>query len=242
MTENAIQLEQVRLSYSGKAVIETASCTVRKNAVTAVVGPSGSGKSTLLRTLCRMNDRLPGFRVEGSVTVLGRDVYDPGINVYELRKRVGMVFQKPCVFPKSIGENVIFGLKFHASPNGKSFNERSEQALRDAFLWDEVKDCLDDPAHTLSQGQQQRLAMARTLAVDPEILLMDEPTSALDPKSSRAIEDLILSLKDRHTIVLVTHNVDQAERVAEDLICVDDKTVCHKHCQRPLPGERLADG
>ena len=235
MTENthAIQLEQVRLSYSGKAVIETASCTIRKNAVTAVVGPSGSGKSTLLRTLCRMNDRVPGFQVEGKVVVLGRDIHDPSLNVYELRKQVGMVFQKPCVFPKSIVENVIFGLKFHAIPNGKSFSERSEQALRDVFLWDEVKDRLHDPAHTLSQGQQQRLAMARTLAVDPEILLMDEPTSALDPKSSRAIEDLILSLKDRHTLVLVTHNVDQAERVAEDLICVDDKTICHKPCQRP---------
>jgi phosphate transport system ATP-binding protein len=235
MTENthAIQLEQVRLSYSGKAVIETASCTIRKNAVTAVVGPSGSGKSTLLRTLCRMNDRLPGFQVEGKVFVLGHDINDPTLNVYELRKRVGMIFQKPCVFPKSIYENVIFGLKFHASPNGRNFPERSEQALRDAFLWDEVKDRLNDPAHTLSQGQQQRLAMARTLAVDPDILLMDEPTSALDPTSSRAIEDLILSLKDRHTIVLVTHNVDQAERVAEDLICVDDKTICHKPCQRP---------
>jgi phosphate transport system ATP-binding protein len=239
MTKNihAIQLEQVRLSYSGTAVIETASCTIRKNAVTAVVGPSGSGKSTLLRTLCRMNDRLSGFKVEGSVMVLGRDIHDPALNVYELRKQVGMVFQKPCVFPQSIAENAIFGLKFHASQNGKGFSERSEQALRDVFLWDEVKDRLDDPAHTLSQGQQQRLAMARTLAVDPEILLMDEPTSALDPKSSRAIEDLILTLKDRHTIVLVTHNVDQAERVAEDLICVDDKTVCHKPCQRPLPGE-----
>ena len=235
MTENthAIQLEQVRLSYSGKAVIETASCTVRKNAVTAVVGPSGSGKSTLLRTLCRMNDRVPGFQVEGKVVVLGRDIHDPSLNVYELRKQVGMVFQKPCVFPQSIYENVIFGLKFHAIPNGKSFPERSEQALRDVFLWDEVKDRLHDPAHTLSQGQQQRLAMARTLAVDPEILLMDEPTSALDPKSSRAIEDLILSLKDWRTLVLVTHNVDQAERVAEDLICVDDKTICHKPCQRP---------
>jgi phosphate transport system ATP-binding protein len=241
MTEHthAIQLERVRLSYSGKAVIETASCTIRKNAVTAVVGPSGSGKSTLLRTLCRMNDRVPGFQVEGSVAVLGRDIHDPTLNVYELRKQVGMVFQKPCVFPKSIAENVIFGLKYHASSNGKAFSERSEKALRDVFLWDEVKDRLDEPAHTLSQGQQQRLAMARTLAVEPEILLMDEPTSALDPKSSKAIEDLILSLKDKHTIVLVTHNVDQAERVAEDLICVDEKTICHKPCQRPLPGEGI---
>jgi len=235
MTENvhAIQLENVRLSYSGKAVIDGASCAIRKNAVTAVVGPSGSGKSTLLRTLCRMNDRIPGFRAEGSVRVLGRDIHDPGINVYELRKRVGMVFQKPCVFPKSIYENVVFGLRFHASPNGGNFSERAEQALRDAFLWDEVKDRLDQPAHILSQGQQQRLAMARTLAVDPEILLMDEPTSALDSKSSKAIEDLILSLKEHHTIVLVTHHVEQAERVAEDLICVDDQTVCHKPCQYP---------
>jgi phosphate transport system ATP-binding protein len=233
MTDYAIQLEQVRLSYSGKALIDTATCTIRKNTVTAVVGPSGSGKSTLLRTLCRMNDSIPEFQVEGRVRVLGMDVHDPGINVYQLRKQVGMVFQKPCVFPKSIAENAIFGLKFHASPNSNGFSERSEQALRDVFLWDEVKDRLDDPAHTLSQGQQQRLAMARTLAVEPEILLMDEPTSALDPKSSKAIEDLILSLKDKHTIVLVTHNVDQAERVAEDLICVDEKTICHKPCHRP---------
>ncbi len=229
----AIELEQVRLGYAGRAVIDSATCSIRKNAVTAVVGPSGSGKSTLLRTLCRMNDRIPGFQIEGSVRVLGRDVHDPGINVYELRKQVGMVFQKPCVFPKSSVENVIFGLKFHAFPNGKSFAERGEQALRDAFLWDEVKDRLDQPAHTLSQGQQQRLAMARTLAVEPEILLLDEPTSALDAKSTQAIEDLILSLKDRHTIVLVTHNVEQAERVAQDIICVDAKTICHKPCQHP---------
>ena len=144
-----------------------------------------------------------------------------------------MVFQKPCVFPKSIYENVVFGLRFHASPNGENFSERAERALRDAFLWDEVKDRLDQPAHILSQGQQQRLAMARTLAVDPEILLMDEPTSALDSKSANAIEDLILSLKEHHTIVLVTHHVEQAERVAEDLICVDAKTICHKLCQYP---------
>lgn len=230
---HAIELKSVRLSYSGKAVIEAASCTVQPNTVTAVVGPSGSGKSTLLRTLCRMNDRIPGFRVEGRVQVLGRDIYHPGINVYQLRKQVGMVFQKPCVFPKSIKENVLFGLRFHGFSNHTESSGRAEQALRAAFLWDEVKDRLDDPAHTLSQGQQQRLAMARTLAVEPEILLMDEPTSSLDPKSSRAIEDLILSLKERHTIVLVTHHVEQAERVAEDVICVDEKTVCHKPCQRP---------
>lgn len=233
MSEHVIQLEKVRLSYAGRVVIDTATCTIRKNQVTAVVGPSGSGKSTLLRTLCRMNDRIPGFQIEGSVRVLGRDVHDPGVNVYQLRKQVGMVFQKPCVFPKSIYENVIFGLKFHASPNEEKNSERGEQALRDAFLWDEVKDRLDQPAHTLSQGQQQRLAMARTLAVEPEILLLDEPTSALDAKSTQAIEDLIVSLKDRHTIVLVTHNVEQAERLAEDLICVDEKTICHKPCQRP---------
>ena len=133
MTDHAITLEQVRLSYSGKAVIDAASCTVRKHAVTAVVGPSGSGKSTLLRTLCRMNDRVPGFRVAGKVVVLGQDIHDPALNVYELRKRVGMIFQKPCVFPKSVYENVIFGLRFHAPTNGKSFAKRSEQALRDAF-------------------------------------------------------------------------------------------------------------
>lgn len=229
----AIQLEQVRLGYSGQAILEQATCAIRTNTVTAVIGPSGCGKSTLLRTLCRMNDRLPGFEVEGSVRVLGKDVHDSELDVYELRRRVGLLFQKPTVFPKSIYENVVFGLKFHGSPDGTQMEEQGERALRDAFLWEEVKDRLHQPAHTLSQGQQQRLAMARTLAVEPEILLLDEPTSALDPKSTRAIEDLILALKDRHTIVLVTHNVEQAERLAEDLICVDERTVCHKPCRRP---------
>ena len=231
MSDSAIQLESVRLSYTDRVVIETATFAVRRHTVTAVIGPSGSGKSTLLRTVCRMNDRIPGFAVEGAVHVLGKNIHHPSVNVYELRRQVGMVFQKPCVFPQSIYENAVFGLRFYSDRKG--LKERAERALRDACLWEEVKDRLQNPAHTLSQGQQQRLAMARTLAVDPEILLMDEPTSALDPKSSRAIEDLIVSLKDKHTIVLVTHQVDQAERLAEDLICVDDKTVCHKPCKHP---------
>jgi len=235
----AIQLEHVKLGYGGQAVIEQATCTLRRHTVTAVIGPSGCGKSTLLRTLCRMNDRIPGFRVDGQVQVMGRDIYAPETDVYELRRQVGLIFQKPCVFPKSIYENVVFGLRFHAPGTEQDLSERGERALRDAFLWDEVKDRLHQPAHTLSQGQQQRLAMARTLAVDPDVLLMDEPTSALDPKSSRAIEDLIFALKDRHTIVLVTHNVEQAERLAEDLICIDERTVCHKPCRRPLPGEGM---
>lgn len=229
----AIQLEQVKLGYGGREVIEQATFTLRPHTVTAVIGPSGCGKSTLLRTLCRLNDRIPGFKVDGQVQVLGSDIYAPDTNVYELRRRVGMIFQKPTVFPKSIAENAVFGLRFHSGAKEKELYERGEQALRDAFLWDEVKDRLHQPAHTLSQGQQQRLAMARTLAVDPEILLMDEPTSSLDPKSTQAIEDLIAALKDRHTIVLVTHNVEQAERLSEDLICIDERTICHKPCRYP---------
>lgn len=220
-----LSLHAVTLSYGGQAVVRDASCEFPRNSICALLGPSGSGKSTLLRTFCRMNDRIPGFRVEGRVEVMGRDIYRDEIDVYALRRRVGLIFQKPCVFPKSIYENVVFGLQHHHPGKKAEFPGRAEQALKKTFLWNEVKDRLDHLAPTLSQGQQQRLAIARTLAVEPDILLMDEPTSALDPKSSRAIEELILSLKPHHTVLLVTHQEQQARRVADCILRVEAGTL-----------------
>ncbi len=214
----AVECCDASVSYNGKPVLEKISVGIPEKNVTGVIGPSGSGKSTLLRTFCRMNDRVPGFWVQGQVRVGGDEIYADDVDVYQLRRKVGMVFQTPCVFPTSIFENAIFGLKRLFPHLKKEFSTKGEQALREAGLWEEVKDRLHKPAVTLSLGQQQRLAIARSLAIDPEILLMDEPTSALDPKSSQAVEELILALKTRHTIVLVTHNLAQARRVADRLI------------------------
>lgn len=218
MNETPMQLRDASVFYNGNPVLDTLNHAFQANAVTGIIGPSGSGKSTLLRTLSRMNDRIRGFRVEGEIKVAGEDVYANGVDVHRLRRKMGLIFQKPCVFPKSIYENVIFGLKYLAAGEKQKFPEIAERVLREVRLWEEVKDRLHKPAPTLSQGQQQRLAIARTLAVEPGILLMDEPTSALDPRSAQAIEELILSLKDRHAILLVTHNLRQAETVADDLI------------------------
>lgn len=222
MTRNTsrpvIEMQATSISYNGKPVLRGLDLSIAEKSVTGIIGPSGSGKSTLLRTFCRMNDRFLGFHVEGQIQVGGNDIYAKGTDVYHLRRKVGMVFQSPCVFPKSIYENVIFALK-RFSPHLKNvFADRVEQTLREVFLWEEVKDRLHKPASILSLGQQQRLAVARSLIIQPEILLMDEPTSSLDPNSSLAIEKLIAVLKTRHTIVLVTHNLAQAKRVADDLV------------------------
>jgi phosphate transport system ATP-binding protein len=214
----AIEMQKASISYNSKPVLADLDLAVPEKTAVGIVGPSGSGKSTLLRTLCRMNDRISGFHVEGRIRVGDRDIYENGIDVYRLRRNVGMVFQAPCVFPKSIFENVIFALKRISPHLKKEFAQIAEQTLRDVFLWEEVKDRLHKPASILSLGQQQRLVIARSLAIKPEILLMDEPTSSLDPKSSAAIEALIVSLKSRHTIVLVTHNLPQAKRITDDLI------------------------
>lgn len=224
-----LSLDAVTLRYGAQPILSEASCAFPRNSICVILGPSGSGKSTLLRTFCRMNDRIPGFRVDGRVRVMGRDIYNEAVDVYALRRRVGLIFQKPCVFPDTIYRNVVFGLRHHHPDRKAEFADRAEQALKKAFLWDEVKDRLDHPAPTLSQGQQQRLAIARTLAVDPEVLLMDEPTSALDPKSSGAIEDLILSLKARHTVLLVTHQDPQARRVADCLLHVESGALNSGH-------------
>ncbi|MFB9270700.1 MULTISPECIES: phosphate ABC transporter ATP-binding protein PstB [Flavobacteriaceae] len=189
--------------------------TIKPNTVTAFIGPSGCGKSTFLRLFNRMNDYVEGFKMEGKIKLNGTNIYKDKINVEELRKEVGMVFQKPNPFPKSIFENVAYGLKIQGIKDKKILNERVEKALRQADLWTEVKDDLKKSALALSGGQQQRLCIARTLAVEPSILLMDEPTSALDPISTAKIEDLIFELKEKYTIVIVTHNMQQASRISD---------------------------
>ncbi|HEX8190385.1 MAG TPA: phosphate ABC transporter ATP-binding protein PstB [Pyrinomonadaceae bacterium] len=203
--------------YYGRAqALYDISIRIPERAVTAFIGPSGCGKSTFLRALNRMNDTIPGARAAGEVLIDGRDVYAPGVDVVELRRKVGMVFQKSNPFPKSIFDNVAYGLRINRLTGTKSeLNERVEQALRDAALWSEVKDRLKSSALGLSGGQQQRLCIARALAVRPEVVLMDEPASALDPIATQKIEELIVELKRRYTIVIVTHNMQQAARVSD---------------------------
>lgn len=186
-----------------------------KNQVTALIGPSGCGKSTFLRCLNRMNDLIPGIRIEGEIFLDGQDIYDQAIDVVALRRQVGMVFQKPNPFPKTIFENVAYGLRVDGTKDRSFIAERVERSLRQAALWDEVKDRLDSSALGLSGGQQQRLCIARALAVEPEVLLMDEPASALDPIATQKIEDLIHQLKENYTIIIVTHNMQQAARVSD---------------------------
>jgi len=192
-----------------------ADLVVPERCVTAFIGPSGCGKSTLLRCFNRMNDMIDGARVEGAVTLDGEDIYGSRVDVVELRKRVGMVFQKSNPFPKSIFDNIAYGPRVAGERNKSRLYEIAERCLRHAALWDEVKDRLDDSALALSGGQQQRLCIARALATEPRVLLMDEPASALDPASTARIEDLIFELKDDYTIVIVTHNMQQAARVSD---------------------------
>lgn len=186
-----------------------------QNEVTALIGPSGCGKSTLLRCLNRMNDLIPYSRVEGEILLDNQNVYDPSVDVVTLRRRVGMVFQKPNPFPKSIFDNVAYGLRVNGIKNQAEIQHQVEKTLRGAALWDEVKDRLDDSALGLSGGQQQRLCIARAMAVEPEVLLMDEPCSALDPIATQKIEELIDQLKQTYTIIIVTHNMQQAARVSD---------------------------
>jgi len=193
---------------------------IQPRQVFGIIGPSGAGKSTLLKCLNRLVELTPGLRVRGEVLLHGRSAYAPEVDVDALRARIGILFQQPVVFPKSIFQNVIFGLRHLGKVARSEWSVVAERALREASLWHEVKDRLDEPASRLSVGQQQRLCLARTLAVDPEIILMDEPTSALDPKSTESIESLILHLKQNRTVVLVTHNLGQARRVADTIACL----------------------
>jgi len=220
----------LHLHYGAHHALKGVTLQIPSNSVTAIIGPSGCGKSTLLRTFNRMNDLIPGVRIAGAIDVSGRSVLEPGTDVVELRRRVGMVFQRPNPFPKSIFENVAFGLRMLGLNDRGELGARVEDSLRRAALWDEVKDRLDRSAMQLSGGQQQRLCIARCLAVEPEVILMDEPASALDPTATARIEELILDLKGRYTLVVVTHNMQQAARISDhtafmlqgDLVEFDD--------------------
>ena len=217
-TERAvvIDVEGLNFYYGPKRALEDISIQIHQHLVTAFIGPSGCGKSTFLRTLNRMNDIISGTRVEGRVRIEGQDIYGGGTDVVALRRRVGMVFQKSNPFPKSIFENVAYGVRINGlAANRAELHERVEESLRSAAIWDEVKDRLQDSALALSGGQQQRLCIARALAIKPEILLMDEPASALDPIATQRIEELIYYLKTQYTIVIVTHNMQQAARVSD---------------------------
>ena len=215
--ETAIRMETRKLDffYGEAQALHGISLAIAENSVTALIGPSGCGKSTFLRCLNRMNDIIPGTRVVGDVLLDGVDIYTGDVDVVDLRRRVGRVFQKSNPFPKSIFENVAYGLKINRTVRRSQMAERVEKSLREAALWDEVKDRLDGPAMGLSGGQQQRLCIARALAVDPEVLLMDEPASALDPIATQKVEELIYHLKTSYTIVIVTHNMQQAARVSD---------------------------
>lgn len=213
--ENIIEVKDLNTYFDESHILKDIDIDIPKNAVTSLIGPSGCGKSTFLRTLNRMNDVIPTFRKEGSILLDGENIYDPKVDVVDLRKRVGMVFQKPNPFPKSIFENVAYGLRVHGESDKKVIQERVEASLKESALWDEVKDKLDSSAMGLSGGQQQRLCIARTIAVEPEVILMDEPCSALDPISTTKIEDLIHKLKNDFTIIIVTHNMQQATRVSK---------------------------
>lgn len=209
-----IDITKLNLYYSEFHALKDVSMNIEEKSITAFIGPSGCGKSTLLRTINRMNDMIQGVVIDGQLLVKGTNIYDPSVNVELLRKDIGMVFQQPNPFPKSIYDNVAYGPRIHGIKKKSVLDEIVENSLKGAALWDEVKDQLKKNAYGLSGGQQQRLCIARALAVNPEILLMDEPTSALDPISTLKIEELVQQLKDKYTIVIVTHNMQQAARIS----------------------------
>lgn len=214
--EPKITIDKLNFYYGRTRALKDISFDIPPNQITALIGPSGCGKSTLIRTLNRMNDVIPGTRVEGRVELDREDIYAPGTDVVSLRRRVGMVFQKPNPFPRSIFDNVAYGLRINSMARSRAdLAERVEASLRAAALWDEVKDRLKESAFGLSGGQQQRVCIARALAVEPEVVLMDEPTSALDPIATQRIEELIADLKEKYTLVIVTHNMQQAARVSD---------------------------
>ncbi len=213
--QECIQVRGLNLYYSEKQALRDVNMSIPERRVTAFIGPSGCGKSTLLRCFNRMNDLIDDVRIDGEVLLNGQNIYDRAVNVANLRRRVGMVFQKPNPFPKTIYENVAYGLRIQGIKTRRVLDKAVERALRGAALWDEVKDRVHDSALGLSGGQQQRLVIARAIAIEPEVLLLDEPASALDPISTLKIEELIYELKEQYTIVIVTHNMQQAARVSD---------------------------
>ena len=210
-----LSVQDLCLWYGSHQALKDINIEIPEKSITALIGPSGCGKSTFLKTLDRMNDLIPDVKITGSIKYKGEDIFEPSVDVSELRRRVGMVFQKPNPFPMSIYDNIAYGPRTHGVKSRAKLDEIVEQSLRGAAIWDEVKDRLKKNALGLSGGQQQRLCIARALAVEPEVLLMDEPTSALDPISTSKIEELAMELKDRYTIVIVTHNMQQAVRISD---------------------------
>ncbi len=215
LEDYVISARNLRAFYGNQEALKGVGCQVAGRRVTSLIGPSGCGKSTFLRCLNRMNDRIPGFRIDGDLRIMGADPYAKGADLMKLRRQVGMVFQKPNPFPMTIFENVAIGPKLHYGLKGSELEGVVEEALKEAALWGEVRDVLTKSGLSLSGGQQQRLCIARMLAVRPEVLLMDEPCSALDPISTAKIEELIVALKERHTLLVVTHNLQQAERISD---------------------------
>ena len=213
---STISVNDLNLWYGSHQALTNICMGIPEKSITALIGPSGCGKSTFLKTLDRMNDLVPGVKIEGSVSFRGQDIYAPGTDVSGLRRQIGMVFQKPNPFPMSIYDNIAYGPRTHGVRNRAKLDEIVERSLRGAAIWDEVKDRLKKNALGLSGGQQQRLCIARALAVEPEVLLMDEPTSALDPISTSKIEELAIELKEHYTIVIVTHNMQQAVRISDN--------------------------
>ena len=214
-TENVYEIEQLNLFYGNFQALTNVGITIPRKRITALIGPSGCGKSTFIRVLNRMNDLIPSCRIEGKVLFDGEDIYDKSCDVIGLRKKVGMVFQKPNPFPKTVYENVVYGPRIHGEKNKEALDEIVERTLKEVALWGEVKDRLHKSALGLSGGQQQRLCIARCLAVEPEVVLMDEPTSALDPIATLKIEELMSGLCKKYTIVIVTHNMQQAGRISD---------------------------
>ena len=210
-----LSVQDLCLWYGSHQALTNINIEIPEKSITALIGPSGCGKSTFLKTLDRMNDLIPDVKITGSVRYKGEDIFDPAVDVSELRRQVGMVFQKPNPFPMSIYDNIAYGPRTHGMKNKAKLDEIVEQSLRGAAIWDEVKDRLKKNALGLSGGQQQRLCIARALAVEPDVLLMDEPTSALDPISTSKIEELAMELKEKYTIVIVTHNMQQAVRISD---------------------------
>ena len=211
-----ITVKDLQLWYGQTKALKGVTMDIPEKSITALIGPSGCGKSTFLKTLDRMNDLIPGVRIEGEVKYNGQDIFAPSVDVNELRREIGMVFQKPNPFPMSIYDNIAYGPRTHGIKGKAQLDEIVERSLRDAAIWDEVKDRLKKNALGLSGGQQQRLCIARALAVEPNVLLMDEPTSALDPISTSKIEELAMELKEKYTIVIVTHNMQQAVRISDN--------------------------
>ncbi len=242
--DELLSIREIDIWFNEHHLLRKVSMSVPLNSITCIIGPSGAGKSTLLRSINRINLE-DGFAINGSIWMNGKNLYDTDTDIYETRKNIGMVFQQPCIFPTSIYENVLFGIKHHQKLSKPEKVNIVEENLKAVSLWNEVKHRLHDKAETLSIGQQQRLSIARTLAVKPTLILMDEPTSALDPKTSLSIEELIVQLKEKYTVILVTHNIDQARRIADKVVFMCEGSVVEQGTCTDLmnnPQEKLTKG